>query len=94
MSIQMVATVFRRSHDMIPLNIGNKDAIAALCRKYGIRKLDVFGSATTGAFAPESSDIDFTVDLCEYDHTVAERYLDLIAELEVTLGYLSYTKFG
>lgn len=72
---------------MIPLITDHKDTIARLCREYGIRKLDVFGSAATGAFDPDTSDIDFLVDLGEYDAKVAERYLDLIAALEDMLGY-------
>ncbi len=72
---------------MIPLIADNKDTIARLCREYGIRKLDVFGSAVTGAFDPASSDIDLIVDLGEYDQTVAERYLDFIAALQDLFGY-------
>lgn len=72
---------------MIPLIADNKDTIAKLCREYGIRKLDVFGSAVTGAFDPASSDIDLIVDLGEYDQTVAERYLDFIAALQDFFGY-------
>ena len=72
---------------MISLITDKKDAITSLCRTYGIRRLDVFGSAATGAFQPDTSDIDFVVDLGEYDHTVAERYLDLIAALEDVLGH-------
>ena len=72
---------------MIPLIAENKDAIVALCRTYGIRKLDLVGSAATGTFDPATSDIDFVVDFGEYDHTVAERYLDLIAALEDLLGF-------
>lgn len=72
---------------MIPLIAENKDAIVALCRTYGIRKLDLVGSAATGTFDPASSDIDFVIDLGEYDQTVAERYLDLIAALEDLLGF-------
>ncbi len=40
----------------------NRDAIAALCRKHRVRALWVFGSATTEAWDPASSDIDFLVD--------------------------------
>ncbi len=72
---------------MIPLIANNMDVIADICRTYGIRRLDLFGSAATGAFDPETSDIDFIVDLGKYDHGVAERYLDLIAALEDFLGF-------
>jgi predicted nucleotidyltransferase len=48
---------------MISLITDNLDAIRALCRQYGIRRLDLFGSAATGAFDPDTSDLDFVVDL-------------------------------
>lgn len=72
---------------MIELIQENQQAIRNLCRQYGIRKLDVFGSAATGAFDPARSDIDFLVDLGEYTPGTAVRYLDLIADLEDLLGY-------
>ena len=37
--------------------------IAALCEQYGMAHLELFGSATGPEFNPESSDIDFLVDL-------------------------------
>ena len=33
-------------------------AIAALCRQFGVSRLEVFGSASTGEFDPASSDYD------------------------------------
>lgn len=38
-----------------------KKAIAALCRKYGVKKLSVFGSAARGEMSPQS-DIDLMVE--------------------------------
>jgi predicted nucleotidyltransferase len=40
----------------------NLEAIRALCREFGVARLDVFGSAATGAFDPDRSDVDFLVD--------------------------------
>ena len=37
----------------------NREQIVRLCRQLYVSKLDVFGSATTGEFDPESSDLDF-----------------------------------
>lgn len=67
---------------MIALVEDNRDEIKALCERFGIRRLDIFGSGATGHFADESSDLDFIVDLGEYDATVADRYLDFGAALE------------
>ena len=72
---------------MIALIESHREEIAALCRKYHIRRLDLFGSAATGAFDPASSDLDFVVDLGEYDDKVHLRYLYLIAALQDLLGH-------
>lgn len=41
----------------------HQPAIAELCRRYRVRRLDVFGSAARGVdFAPGSSDADFLVE--------------------------------
>jgi len=40
-----------------------REALRALCRAYGIRRLEVFGSAAAGhRFDPETSDLDFLVE--------------------------------
>lgn len=64
----------------------NLAQITALCRKFGIRKLDLFGSAATGAFNPARSDLDFVVDLGPYDDAIADRYLDFADALEALFG--------
>lgn len=47
---------------MIPLIERNLDAIRALCREYGVARLEVFGSANTPDFASARSDVDFLVE--------------------------------
>lgn len=63
-----------------------KDEIAVLCRKHGVRALWVFGSATTAAFNPETSDVDFLVDLGEDDELVHRRFFGLLHDLEDVIG--------
>ena len=61
-----------------------KEDIAALCRKYHIRSLWLFGSATTDQWNQETSDIDFLVDLGDYSRDYAHRFFSLrraLAEL-------------
>lgn len=61
-----------------------KRDIMALCRDYGIRTLWLFGSAATETRDPESSDIDFLVDLGDYSSDYAHRFFSLhhaLAEL-------------
>ena len=35
--------------------------LPALCRRFGVARLDIFGSAVTGRFDPARSDLDFLV---------------------------------
>lgn len=39
-----------------------REEIAALCRKYHVQRLAVFGSAVREDFDPERSDVDFLVE--------------------------------
>ena len=73
---------------MIPLIEDNLDAIRALCREYGVRRLDLFGSAATGAFDSAVSDVDFIVEYPPgYDFGPwLTRYFDFKDRLEVLLG--------
>jgi hypothetical protein len=57
--------------------------LEALCRQYAVKRLDIFGSATTGEFDAERSDIDFIVELqpCTPGER-ADRYFGLLFALE------------
>jgi len=37
--------------------------LTRLCRRFGVKRLYLFGSAAQGNFRPESSDLDFLVEL-------------------------------
>ena len=67
---------------MVSLIKKYQNELTQLCRKYHVRRLDVFGSAATGEFE-SSSDIDFLV---EFDNKVNQRrfdnYFDLHRALE------------
>ena len=61
--------------------------LAALCRRFRVERLEVFGSAVTGAFRPESSDLDFIVDFGnEPLGPWAGRFLDFADALESLFG--------
>jgi predicted nucleotidyltransferase len=47
---------------MHPLIEQHLDAIRALCREFGVARLEVFGSVVTGDFDPARSDVDFIVE--------------------------------
>ena len=71
---------------MIGLVADNQAAIADLCRQYGVESLDVFGSAATGAFDPDTSDVDFIVTFADMSPGIANQYLDFAEALERLLG--------
>jgi len=60
-----------------------RQALADLCRRYRIRRLQLFGSAATGAFAPEASDLDFVAEFADTQAAdYADRYFDFAEALE------------
>ncbi len=69
-----------------PIIEQKKDAIDALCRKHRVRALWLFGSATTSKWDPQTSDIDFLVDLGDYEVGIADRFLGLADDLETVVG--------
>ena len=53
---------------MIPAIEENQTALADLCRRFNIQKLELFGSGVTHDFHPGRSDLDFIVEFPpEYD---------------------------
>jgi predicted nucleotidyltransferase len=63
---------------MLDLVKNNRKAIDALCRRFRVRRLELFGSATSGAFDPETSDLDFLVEFLEFpDGGIADAYFGL-----------------
>lgn len=73
---------------MIDLVEEHLDAIRALCREFGVTRLELFGSAGTPAFDPEHSDVDFLVEYPpDYDFGLwLARYFALKERLEALLG--------
>ena len=61
-------------------------AIAALCRRFGVVRLEVFGSARRGAdFDPAASDADFLVTFEPNRRDDLVNFLDLKEALEALL---------
>lgn len=61
--------------------------IAALCRRYGVVRLDVFGSALRDDFRPGESDVDLLVEFAPADpYAHAKAYFDMLDELRALLG--------
>ena len=73
---------------MHPVIADNRGEIAAICRRYRVQRLEVFGSAARGTdFDPESSDADFLVAF-EPPHrgSMLRREMGLIEDLQAALG--------
>ena len=71
---------------MIALVAQHREAVAELCRRFGVRRLDLFGSAATGAFQEATSDLDFVADFADRSPGYADRYLDFAEALEALFG--------
>jgi len=67
---------------MIPLLEKKRPVIKRLCRRYHVETLYVFGSAATGEFDSDESDLDFLV---EFERTeemkLADQYFGLLEDL-------------
>jgi uncharacterized protein len=60
--------------------------IRVLCRQYGVSRLELFGSATTAAFDPQRSDLDFLVEFNANPSKLFDRYFGLKNSLEALYG--------
>ena len=64
----------------------NLEALRELCERYGVVKLELFGSAAKGTFDPKSSDIDL---IAEFNNRrqgdYAARFLDFADGAEALL---------
>ena len=66
-----------------------KEELAEVCRRHGVARLEVFGSAARGTdFDPQSSDADFLVEF-NPDSGLApfDQFFDLAEALRGTLGH-------
>ena len=63
---------------MQPFIEAQREELRELCRRFQVRRLELFGSAAGGAFEPETSDLDFLVEFEELDPPAyAEAYFGL-----------------
>jgi predicted nucleotidyltransferase len=71
---------------MNPIIEARKPEILALCRRYGVIKLDLFGSATGPNWDPDRSDFDFVVEFENRGPGIFLRFIDFGDEMERLLG--------
>jgi predicted nucleotidyltransferase len=70
---------------MIPEVSERKAEIEKLCRRLGVSRLELFGSAATGGFRAEDSDLDLLVEFQSAAPSTgyADRYFELLESLEL-----------
>jgi hypothetical protein len=62
-------------------------AIGGLCREHGVKRLELFGSAATERFDPDSSDLDFLVEFLPLPvGSLFDSYIGLLEDLAELLG--------
>lgn len=72
---------------MLQIIEDNRAELERLCGRFHVRRLDMFGSAATGAFEPETSDLDFLVEFeSGAPQKALDGYLDLKEALEQLFG--------
>jgi predicted nucleotidyltransferase len=72
---------------MVQFIVQHVREIDEICRRYRVRRLELFGSATGDSFDPQRSDVDFLVEfepLVDGEH--ADAYFGLKESLAVLLA--------
>ena len=64
-----------------------REAIAELCARHAVARLDVFGSVLRDDYRPGESDVDLLVEFAPMDgYAKAVAYFDLLDDLRELLG--------
>ncbi len=72
---------------MTPVIVERAAELEQICRHYRVRRLDLFGSAATGRYRPEHSDLDFIVTFHPLPTgAYADTYFGLRETLERLFG--------
>ena len=72
---------------MHPIVVAKREEVAALCRRLGVERLELFGSAARDDFDVKRSDLDFIVRLpSDARRSPLDSYFDLKDALESMFG--------
>ncbi len=70
-----------------PLLESHREAIVKLCKRYGVKRLEAFGSALGGDFDPERSDLDLLIEFEPMPaYARVDAYFGMLDELRTLLG--------
>ena len=82
-----VYTEMMKSNASLRALDGKSEKLIELCRQFHVKRLEIFGSAATGAFRAESSDLDFVVDFGDQPlGPWGGLFLDFAESLEALFG--------
>jgi predicted nucleotidyltransferase len=78
----------RAMHALPQIVTDHLPEVRALCEKYSVKRLTIFGSAVKGTFDPERSDLDFVVEfLPETTRSgFADPYFTLLVAMQDVFG--------
>ena len=72
---------------MVRILEDKREAITQACARFGVSRLDVFGSAVRDDFRPGESDLDLLVEFVPMGpHELVDAYCGLFDELRALLG--------
>lgn len=72
---------------MLDIIEDQRQQLADLCRRFGVHRLELFGSAVTRHFDPARSDLDFIVEFdTNESNDLFHRYFGLSEALEQLFG--------
>jgi predicted nucleotidyltransferase len=72
---------------MVDLIDHHRAQIVAICRRHRVKRLELFGSAASDDFDPDTSDVDFFYEFDPADTAdLADRFFGLQQDLEKLLG--------
>ena len=78
---------YARRRVMHPVVSRHLEQLGPLCAKHNVRRLVLFGSAATGSFDPETSDLDVLAEFAPMPPARhADSYFGLLADLERRFG--------
>ena len=72
---------------MVEALMDKRESISKACLRFGVARLDVFGSALREDFRPGDSDVDLLVQFKPLSpHQLVDAYFNLLDELRSILG--------